>query len=211
MTDSTRQPLVPDDLKAAAAWLRGTLTPFTDQNWSVNARDLDWSCLATARHVVDALLIYTGSLAARAQQRRQWPVERCENREYTASQRLGMIEGTAAILAAVADGTPPETIAFHSSGMTDREGFLAMGCSEILAHGFDIASALGAPFDPPRDLAARVTARLFPWTPLDGDAWEALLWSNGRIALPDRPRIAEIWGWHPMPLSEWNGEQLFDN
>ena len=211
MTDSTRQMLVPDDLRAAAASLRGTLTPFTAQNWSVNARDLDWSCLATARHVVDALLIYTGSLAARAQQRRQWPVERCENREYTASQRLDMIEVTAAILAAVADGTPPETIAFHSSGMTDREGFLAMGCSEILAHGFDIASALGAPFDPPRDLAARVTARLFPWTPLDGDAWKALLWSNGRIALPDRPRIAEIWGWHPMPLSEWDGEQLFDN
>ena len=202
MTASTRIPLVSNDLRLTAAFVRGALEPYADRDWSINARDLEWSCTTTARHMVEALLIYGGRLATRSPERRQSPIERLENAEYTPAQRLDMLDVTAAMLTAIAEASPPEAIGFHPSGMTDREGYLAMGCSEMLTHGFDIASALGAPYDPPRDLAARITARLFPWTPLDGDPWEALLWSAGRIALPGRPRQNDTWEWHPMPLGE---------
>ena len=209
MTAPTRIELIPTDLRLTAAFVRGALEPYAELDWSINARDLEWSCTTTARHMVEAMLIYSGRLATRSAERRQSPIERMENPEYTPAERLDMIDVTASMLAAIADGSPPEAIGFHPSGMTDREGYLAMGCSEMLTHGFDIASALGAPYDPPRDLAARITARLYPWTPLDGDPWDALLWSAGRIALPNRPRQdGDNWEWHPMPLSEWDGEWL---
>lgn len=208
MTASPRTSLISDDLRLTAAFVRGALEPYADRDWSINARDLDWSCTTTARHMVEAMLIYSGRLATRASERRQSPIERMENSDYTPAQRLDMIEVTAWMLAAIVDASPPDAIGYHPSGMTDCEGFLAMGCSEMLTHGFDIASALDAPYDPPRDLATRITARLYPWTPLDNDSWDALLWSAGRIALPGRPRQADTWKWHPMPLSEWNGEQL---
>jgi hypothetical protein len=202
VTASTRIELIPNDLRLTAAFVRGALEPYADRDWSINARDLEWSCTTTARHMVEAMLIYSGRLATRSPERRQSPIERMENPEYTPTERLDMLEVTASMLAAVADGSPPEAIGYHPSGMPDREGYLAMGCSEMLTHGFDIASALGAPYDPPRDLAARITARLYPWTALDGDPWEALLWSAGRIALPNRSRQDDTWEWHPMPLTE---------
>lgn len=37
-----------------------------------------------------------------------------------------------------------------------------MGCVEVLVHGEDVARHLGLSLDPPRDLCARVLARLFP-------------------------------------------------
>src|SRR2546425_988557 len=57
----------------------------------------------------------------------------------------------------------------------------------------------------PFDLAAATVRRLFPWAPADCAPWQALLWANGRISLPDLPR-PERWRWHCAPLSEWDGE-----
>jgi hypothetical protein len=37
------------------------------------------------------------------------------------------------------------------------------------------------------------------WTTLP-----ALLWANGRVALPGHPRQAR-WRWHCAPLEEWDG------
>ena len=110
------------------------------------------------------------------------PDERLENAEYSPAQRLDMIEVTAWMLAAIADGSPPEAIGFHPSGMTDREGYLAMGCSEMLTHGFDIASALRRSLRSPRDLAARVTARLFP-----GPRSTGIPGTDALVSRPHRP------------------------
>ena len=36
-----------------------------------------------------------------------------------------------------------------------------------------------------------------------------MLWSAGRIALPNRPRQeGDSWDWHPMPLSEWEWDRV---
>ena len=114
--------------------------------------------------------------------------------------------GTAAILADVARATPPDVRAFHTSGMADADGFLAMGCDEALVHGWDIAEGLDVDFEPPVELAERVLRRLFPWAPEDEHPWDALLWANGRIPLDDLPQSDPGWEWWSAPLDEWDGE-----
>jgi hypothetical protein len=93
----------------------------------------------------------------------------------------------------------------HEWGRPDASGFAALACDEMLVHTSDIAVSLGASFDPPRELCARVRARLFPWAPHDEDPWQALRWANGRTPMGARPRLAPNWVAHPAPLGEWDG------
>lgn len=60
-------------------------------------------------------------------------------------------------------------------------------------------------FIPDPELAGRVLARLFPWHDPGDDAWQTLLWANGRIDLPGRSNQAD-WIWHCAPLADWNGQ-----
>jgi hypothetical protein len=53
------------------------------------------------------------------------------------------------------------------------------------------------------DLAERVLARLFPWLQPGDDPWGTLLWANGRIDIPGRPRQTS-WVWHCAPLADWD-------
>jgi hypothetical protein len=113
---------------------------------------------------------------------------------------------TAAILEHVVRGSPPSVRAFHPAGMADPSGFAAMGCDEILIHTADITAGFSIAWQAPSDLSRRVVARLFPWAPRECDPWQALLWANGRIALPGLGRQDENWYWHYAPLDEWNGQ-----
>lgn len=192
-----------DDLLLAAAACRAALEPGLDRDWSVAAGDLDWDCRRTVDHVADTLLFYAAHLSKRATRRLVPP--RNGDPARTPADLLGIVETTAAILSGVVRAAPPDARGFHGAGMADAEGFLAMGCAETVVHTGDIAQGLGLPFAPPDDLAARVTRRLFPWTTLDADGWDALRWSCGRIALPDRERLGPDWYWHCAPLAEWDG------
>jgi hypothetical protein len=91
--------------------------------------------------------------------------------------------------------------------MADREGFLAMGCDEIMVHTFDITEAFGGGYEPDSAIATRVVARLFPWAPIHENPAETLLWCNGRIALPGQDRLDDDWDWQCAPLEQWNGER----
>jgi hypothetical protein len=89
--------------------------------------------------------------------------------------------------------------------MADASGFVAMGCDETLVHTNDLARGFDLPFEPPRELCRRVLRRLFPWAPEEADPWQALLWANGRIALPGHGRLSSDWAWHCASLEEWDG------
>ena len=54
------------------------------------------------------------------------------------------------------------------------------GCDEALVHGWDSVRGLGEEFAPSAELAERVLRRLFPWAPINGSPWQALLWANAR-------------------------------
>jgi hypothetical protein len=98
---------------------------------------------------------------------------------------------------------PPDLRAHHPTGLADIAGWAGMGCVEVLLHGDDIARGLDLRLDPPRDLCARVVARMFPEYTDSGDTdpWTALLWCAGRTTLPGRPQ-RDAWRWHGAPLDE---------
>jgi hypothetical protein len=193
----------PADVVAAARACRDALAPAADRDWTVGAGDLEWDCRRTLDHVGDALAFYAAHLATRTTERLS--SVRDGDQTVSVAQLLRSVESLAAVLARVAEASPPGTRAYHPAGMADAEGFLAMGCDEILVHTQDIALGLGVAWEPPADLCARVLARLFPWAPRDVEPWPALLWANGRAALPGLDRLGTDWYWHCAPLDEWDG------
>ncbi len=196
--------VTPDDLLRAAALCRETLGPATEADWTVQAGDIGQTCRETIDHVVSCQTFYASHLATRA----PGPLPRLRKHDLDAplERVLDLVPAGAAVLAAVARGSASDARGFHPAGMADPEGFLAMGCDEIVVHTGDIAAGLGLSFDPPDDLCAKVVARLFPWAPSDTDPWPTLLWANGRAPLGERDRLDPDWSWHCAPLSEWDGE-----
>jgi hypothetical protein len=195
-------PVTRATLDSAARICAATLTPAIDADWTVPAMHLTWTCRETLDHIADALSTQAGRLATAAtvQQRR------FRNGDPTASvaDLIHAVEIGAAILGVVAEAVPAGTRAYHRMGMADAEGYLAMGCEEILGHTWDIAHGLGIPMIVPDSLVTPIVRRLFPWAPQTCGDWDALLWCTNRIALPDRARIG-AWGWWAAPLSEWPG------
>lgn len=193
-------PVTADDLDAALSHAVTTLRAATGGDWSARAGALDWDCWHTAEHVGDCLLSYAAQLVARPE-RRYVRFTSAADKDASPAEVLEFAETAGHILAAVVRTTPPEVRADHPSGRADAAGFAAMGCVEVLLHGEDIARGLGLSLYPPRELCARVLARLFPDV-VDGlagvDPWAALRWATGRIELPGRPR-RERWQWHGAP------------
>ena len=181
----------------------GSVRRLDPELWDRLAYGLEWTRARTAAHIGDALAFYAGSLAGRNQDNpgslglalRQGSIEA------SATQ----INSGAEILVRVAGGTPPQTRAFHPSGLPDVEGFLAMGCVEILVHGYDAVAGTEAEFDPYDALCQRVLGRLFPWAPHDTPGWLTLLWATGRGELEGQEFLGETWVWHNDLLSEWEG------
>ena len=192
-----------EHLQQSAALCRSTLTPALDADWSVPAGPLTWTCRETLDHISDALGFYCGQLATRTASQR--PRFRNGDPRATIPALFDAIDSGAAMLIAIASGTSPELRAFHRMGASDAEGFLAMGCEEILVHTWDIAQGLGLNVAVPEDLSRAVLHRLFPWAPVDCSPWHAQLWSSDRIELPGKDKIGS-WGWHGAPISEWDGQ-----
>jgi hypothetical protein len=192
-----------DDIRLAVAPVTDVVGAAIDSpRWDEPAGQLEWSCRYTATHIVDAIFWYSGNLAARTTTETGGP-----DLDVTATpvMILDGLRTSSAVLATVAGAADDEARGWHGEGMSDRWGFIAMGCDEALVHGYDVALGLGVAFTPPIDVAERTLRRLFPWAPEDVDPWEALLWANGRAALGDRPPEVD-WLWHCAPLTEWDGQ-----
>jgi hypothetical protein len=195
--------VLPDDVISAGDWCRDALGAALDQDWDVPAGDLDWSCARTVEHIANANLRYALHFASRATG--PLPRVRQHDEKLTRDDLLALVGAAAATLAETTRDAPGDARGFHPAGMADAEGFLAMGCDEVLVHTYDVATGLGRAFDPPADLSRRVVERLFPWAPIDAEPWATLLWANGRSALGEAGRLDADWSWHCAPLIEWDG------
>jgi hypothetical protein len=222
----SRSPVTADDTELAVRLAVGTLGKATDRaadEWDVRAGSLDWTCWETAEHVADDLFAYAARMGPAAPpltdrvpfandpRRAQGP----RNTIYVhhAAGPAGLVQAVDAcggLLAAMLRTASPDLRAFHFNGVTDPEGFAAMGVAETLLHMHDLARGLGLAWDPPADLCARVLTRLFPdITSPDGflsddttDAagpWPVLLWATGRGDLPGRDRRT-TWRWYGEPM-----------
>lgn len=180
--------------------------------WAYRAGRLRWTCWETVEHIADDLFAYAAQMGPRHPPINGHVPFRCEprrsggpantvfaDREAGPEGLLQVLEASAALLSAMVRTTGPEVLAHHVMGLSDPEGFAAMGVVEILVHTHDLAEGLGLEWDPPAELCARVLARLFPDAPTDTEPWPTLLWSTGRGTLPGRERLRE-WRWHAAPL-----------
>jgi uncharacterized protein (TIGR03083 family) len=192
-----------DDLDTTISSVASALSPAIDRDWSAASGTGEWDCWHTAEHIGDCLMSYAGQLVARPTTR-YVRFEAAADKGASAAEVLEFAVTGGRILAATVRTAPPHVRAYHPTGMADPEGFAGMGCVEVLGHGEDIARGLGLSLDPPRDLCARVLARMFPHVSADLadlDSWTALLWTTGRTELPGHQRQTH-WHWRGTPLGE---------
>jgi hypothetical protein len=192
--------LAVEQLTVAVEALREALGPAMDEDWSVPAGSLEWSVSQTVDHVVDALVWYAALVASSAST--AVALDAKPPAGVSHDQRLQALTAAACILRDVLAAAPSSRRVWHSSGMSNSAGFLAMALDETLVHGHDIATGLDLSWEPDRGVAADVLARLFPGVEVGDDPWTTLVWANGRISLPDRPR-RQSWVWdHSVALAE---------
>ncbi|MFD5556564.1 hypothetical protein ACFWIA_22320 [Streptomyces sp. NPDC127068] len=205
-------PVGAEDVTTAVRLSVDALAAAVDRDWSVRAASLDWDCWETTEHLADDLFAYAVQLGPRTppldtelpflftRSRPGAPALAVRaDRAAGPAGLLQVLEASGALLAAVVHTRAPETRAHHGFGVSDPEGFAAMGVVEILVHTRDIADGLGGvDWEPPADLCTRVLARLFPDVTVDADPWRTLLWATGRAELPDRARRTS-WRWHGEP------------
>ncbi|WP_395574189.1 GNAT family N-acetyltransferase [Streptomyces sp. BK79] len=185
-----------DQVEEAVADAVALLRTATDRDWeAVRAGRLEWSCRYTAEHIAGDLIAYAGQLAGRATEA-YVPFEITLDDGTDNEGVLHVVETTGALLAATLRTTPREVRAFHPYPFrsADREGFAAMGITEVLLHTHDIAEGVGLSYEPPAGLCADVLARLFPHVRPGEDPWRTLLWATGRGDLPGRAPLTE-WRW----------------
>ncbi|WP_406150168.1 VOC family protein [Streptomyces sp. NBC_01012] len=207
----TRLPVTADDVTLAVRLAADTLATSPEADWHIPAGSLTWDCWETVEHLGDDLFAYAVQLGPRtppleSEVPYRWRADReggprnsvFANPEAGTAGLLQTLEASGALLAAMVRTASPALRSYHSYGVSDPEGFAAMGVVETLVHTHDVAAGLSLSWTPPRDLCDRVLARLFPDAPDDEDRWTVLLWSTGRADLPGRDRLT-AWKWHGAP------------
>lgn len=205
MTSASPGPVTPDDVRAASRWLADGVAQHPDAAFDAQAGPVRWSCWATAEHVVDDLLAYALQVAGLplldylplAGPRGEDEIAHVK-REAGPAGLAEVILASGELLAAQVAVQSPDGRAYHPYGLSDPEGFAAMGIAEILVHGRDIADGLtGVAPGLPARLSAKVLGRLFPDLPAAAQGLppgDALVWATGRSDLPGLPRRTR-WRW----------------
>ncbi len=185
-----------DQIQEAVGHTLALLRPAADRDWAgTKAGGLEWSCRETAEHLADCLLGYASQLAGR------WtegyaPCGLAMDGDADNAGALDVLHTAGALLTAAVRTAPAGLRAFHPAPFraADREGFAAMGVTEVLLHTYDIAEGLGLPYEPPAELCVDVLARIFPHVQPGHAPWPTLLWATGRGDLPGRAPVTE-WRW----------------
>ncbi|MDJ1131211.1 hypothetical protein [Streptomyces iconiensis] len=208
---SPASPVTADDLDEAVQLAVATLRGAPQDGWDRNAGSLDWDCWETVEHLSDDLFAYAVQLGPRTppltgdvpyvweSRRPGGPLNAVHaDRSAGTAGLLQVLEASGALLVAMVRTTPPHVRGYHGFGVSDPEGFAAMGIVETLVHTYDLAETFGLPWAPPAGLCARTLARLFPHAPEGTDPWPTLLWATGRTELPGHPRLTS-WRWYGAP------------
>ncbi|MEU3460601.1 hypothetical protein ABZ721_11675 [Streptomyces sp. NPDC006733] len=204
-------PVTADDLDRSVQLSVALLRRAPATAWDGRAGSLEWDCWETVEHLSDDLFAYAAQLGPRTpplesevpfvwESRRPGGPKNAVHADRTAGAAglLQVLEACGALLVAMVRTSPAHTRAHHGFGVSDPEGFAAMGIVETLVHTHDLAAGLGLDWTPPADICARVLARLFPEAPDTTEPWPTLLWATGRAELPGRPRLT-TWRWYGAP------------
>ncbi|MBD0743645.1 hypothetical protein [Streptomyces sp. CBMA152] len=215
MSDETsRTPVTAADVEHSVRLSVTALRAGLAGDWSVPAGSLDWDCWETVEHLSDDLFAYAVQLGPQqppldGDVPYLWEAKRPggprnavhADRAAGPAGLLQTLEASGALLTAMVRTASPDVRAHHTFGISDPEGFAAMGIVETLLHTYDVAQGLGIAWAPPLGLCDRVLARLFREVPADPDRWRVLLWATGRAELADLPH-QDSWRWYGEPLSD---------
>jgi hypothetical protein len=204
-------PVTADDVDEVVAAAVHALGSRLDRDWHVRAAGLDWDCWETVEHTADDLFAYAAQLTAKPPPLTRYvPIDAPARRpggprstvfgdpEAGPEGLAQVLDACGGLLSSVVRTTAPTVRAFHPSGVSDAEGFAAMGVVEALVHLHDVAPVLEFEWIPDEELCDRVLHRLFPTAPTDTERWTTMLWATGRTELPDRPRLTQ-WRWQGEP------------
>ena len=194
-----------EDLELSRRAAIAFLERFRSRDWHAAIPDLTWDCERTLQHLINTQVYLAMQIALPTETPLPYPRGPAAASGLSVEHMLLELTAASAVLSAVIKASDPMAPAFYGGDRTDRSGVAAVACDELLIHSWDIGRGFGETFEPPQQLAKRVTGRLFPWAPADGEAWSALLWSNGRIERGDRPRLGPDWSRWLGPIADWDG------
>lgn len=186
-------------LEAAGA-CQALLGAAADRDWARRIPEMDWTVAEAVGHMAEGTLWYATDLAAGERRSTPWS---CGSRP----RRTGPTSsGPSACSPPCSPGWSS-----HPAGRPRRAPDGPGRRIRVRGHGLRRAASPQRrrrrrprrPLRPAARLVKATLTRLFPWAP-DADPWPALLWCNGRIALPGLPR-QDRWAWHCAPLEEWDG------
>lgn len=196
-----RQPITFADLEHASGCCLSVLTTTAGNGWSADlVSGMDWTSRQVVDHLCNTLAFYTNHVVTSAQQH-QPRIRSLGEAELSDAELARTVPAWVRLLGAALRDAEPGAAAWHPLGMTDEEGFLALACNELVIHASDVARAHGAEPEVDEDFCRRLLDRLFPLAapPADEEAWQVLLWANGRPSVTGRlPQ--KSWRSHPRPL-----------
>jgi hypothetical protein len=190
-----------DDLQEVVRGALIALEGVPDDAWEASAGGLKWDRWETVEHLSDDLFSYALQLGPASPRpdsvvpvawKRKTPDGPASvifvDRTGGSAALLEVLESCAALLSAMVQVTPADVRSHHAFGVTDAEGFAAMGIVETLVHVFDVTRGLSIEWTPSSEVCRLVVDRLFPEAPRGEDPWGTLLWATGRADLPGRSR-----------------------
>ena len=140
---------------------------------------MEWSCRGVVEHVSDDLFAYAAALAPGTPETRvdvpfaRWAEPAGDEQTIHTDPAAGnagvvqVLDACGGLLSAVARTRGADARGWHPYGVSDPDGFAAMGTVETLLHLYDVAGPLGLAWHPDPDVVRRVLERLFPDEPTD--------------------------------------------
>ncbi|MCG2623224.1 DinB family protein [Arthrobacter sp. I2-34] len=182
-----------EDLRRVADGVLERFALLPDEAWDRPAFELAWTCRETAGHILDDLGGYALQLSGSRPPQDDY-VELLEPPPLRAGGPriifypdpaagtrgiLRCLDAAAGLLCSVV-ATADGKRGYHPMGISDAEGFAAMGIVEAAVHAFDILTVHQIPYAADASVCARVLDRLFPAAVRTGDPWQDLLGACGR-------------------------------
>jgi hypothetical protein len=170
-----------------------------NEDWSVKAGTLEWSCLNTADHAVDCVYAPAFFLASRRTD--SYPevgLDLTLGARANPAMLVQSLEIATRLLAGVVNDAEPseEAIIFRRPTviLAPPADFVPRGALELVLHAHDVCIGLGVAFEPPAELCQKLRehTRHWPlwtstWSPLGNSIrpWHDLLLASGRSPQSD--------------------------